>query len=149
MKIEREDVWTLSDIYNNAVVCITTNGHVTSKGNGVMGRGIALQAKLRCPMLERRLGILIRQNGNIVQELYDGILAFPVKHTWSQKASVDLIAKSTKALCDIANVNNDKIYLLPAPGTGNGCLKWSDIKELMETLPDNVIIVSKEDIFND
>lgn len=66
------------------VVCITTNGFVSTKGKAVMGRGCALQAKQLSPGLDRLLGEKIKAEGNVVNVLLSPIpdqtwLSFPVK----------------------------------------------------------------------
>ena len=67
--------------------CITTNGFIKKNGECVMGRGCAKTAATRWPDIRKRLGNLIRTNGNNVHTIYtikdsgtDKILcSFPVK----------------------------------------------------------------------
>lgn len=80
-------------IYGNALhencdaLCITTNGYVSTRGNAVMGRGIAKQIADLFRHIPIRLGSLIKSKGNNVH-LLDTIktaegpidlLSFPVK----------------------------------------------------------------------
>jgi len=69
-------------MYSIDAICITTNGFV-KKGQCIMGRGNAKMAKIAYPGIARKLGSLIRKNGNCVQPIIqDGsrvVLAFPVK----------------------------------------------------------------------
>ena len=51
------------------VLCITTNGYISSKGKAVMGRGCALEAKKLSPGLDRLLASKIKENGNCVNIL--------------------------------------------------------------------------------
>lgn len=77
--IYNEDIW---DYAETSVIGIPTNGFVTGRGKGVMGRGLALQAKQRFPEIEQRLGDLIWSEGNIVGYILDGpvkLLSLPVK----------------------------------------------------------------------
>lgn len=77
--IHNEDIWDYAD---SSVIGIPTNGFVTIKGNGVMGRGLALQAKQRYPEIEQRLGDLILSDGHIIGYLLDGpvkLISLPVK----------------------------------------------------------------------
>ena len=69
-------------------ICITTNGFVTTTGNGVMGRGIAKRIADMVPELPKILGQSLRAVGNhtmpLVQIQDDNnhpvtILAFPTK----------------------------------------------------------------------
>jgi len=130
----------------NVIICLTTNGFVKKKTDEcVMGKGNALEAKRLYPSLPQTLGRLILKNGNIVQEITNKIIAFPVKHNWYEDADIELIVKSASSLAIIANDNKNLFYLLPRPGCGNGKLKWSFVKPYIEEiLPDNVIVVTNE-----
>ncbi|MNJ08745.1 hypothetical protein D3C77_28690 [compost metagenome] len=67
--------------------CITTNGFVKPNGAAVMGRGCALTAKTRLKGIDKELGSLIKENGNIVQVITwtkgKAVLSFPVKPEWT------------------------------------------------------------------
>lgn len=67
--------------------CVTTNGFVKPNGAAVMGRGCALTAKTRFRGIDKELGSLIKENGNIVQVIHwtkgKAVLAFPVKPEWT------------------------------------------------------------------
>jgi hypothetical protein len=64
-------------------ICVTTNGHVTTAGRAVMGRGCAKEATQKVPGIQQTLGKMIQTYGNKVTRLaiYNGkcIVAFPVK----------------------------------------------------------------------
>ncbi len=70
----------------NAIV-ITTNGAVKKSGEAVMGRGCAKQAADKWPHIPKKLGALIRKNGNIAQVVDQvslgntsmSLVSFPVK----------------------------------------------------------------------
>ena len=66
------------------VLCITTNGYISSKGKAVMGRGCALEAKKLSPGLDQLLASKIKENGNVVSILLSPTpnqtwVSFPVK----------------------------------------------------------------------
>ena len=67
-------------------LCITTNGFVKNNGEAVMGRGIAQTIKRKDESISLRLGSLIKENGNVVQQITSKYLAFPVKHNWWEVA---------------------------------------------------------------
>ena len=144
MKEEFADFW---DLLNDADAgCITTNGSLVrltqGRFRGVMGRGIAHQAKQRYPDLEARLGAHIGEYGNHVGLFHAKLVAFPVKHTWEKKADLDLIERSAGELVVLARQRKWQRVLLPRPGCGNGGLKWENVKPLLaELLPDTVVIV--------
>jgi hypothetical protein len=64
-----------------STIGIPTNGYIAKNGSGVMGRGLALQAKNRYKGIERNLGDLIKTQGNVVGYIWKNpnILAIPVK----------------------------------------------------------------------
>jgi len=142
----REIVGNLWDYYkhNGFIVCITTNGDVNSRGEAVMGRGCAFEAKMRVSGLQYTLANRLRDNGNEVSWLTEEILSFPVKHSWRDRADLVLIRKSTLQLMAIAKDDmwKDNVFILPRPGCGNGHLSWSQVRPILQDLPDNVWIIS-------
>ena len=143
MKEIKGDLWTTpADI-----IVITTNGYINKKGEAVMGRGCALQAKTKYPVVARWLGKNIEEHGNHVFNLgiHDGknIYSFPVKHNWWEEADIELIKRSCKELA--GRIEKWHKVLLPRPGCGNGKLKWEDVKKaIAPLLPDNVLVISNE-----
>lgn len=143
MREIRGNAWLLAKDFD--VLCITTNGMIKKNGECVMGRGIASQFKARFPFGPKILGDKITENGNIVQKIMwnDEIIymAFPTKHKWLEGSNMELIKNSAKQLEEFALDNPDKKILLPKPGCSNGGLNWSDVKTIINFLPDNVYIV--------
>jgi hypothetical protein len=130
--------------------CVTTNGYVTRAGRGVMGRGVAAQAKARFPGIEKALGQLVTRNGNHVQTIawWNGspIIAFPVKHHWHEAADLALIERSARELvvlvdARILTFGPHSMVLLPRPGCGNGRLAWPDVRAVIEPVLDDRIVV--------
>lgn len=127
---------------------IATNGVVNSKGEAVMGRGIAEQAALKFPSIKKRLGDAIKINGNtllIFRSLR--LYTFPVKHDWREDANLDLIAASCYQLLGFLN-NQESRGLggteaaISRPGCGNGRLDWEVVRPIIEPiLGDRVLIV--------
>jgi len=110
-------------------IAITTNGSIRKDGACVMGRGVALQAKKRYGTLPYELGNKIRDTGNNVYTFKDyGILTFPVKHKWFEKADLELIERSAKQLLYVV----DRPIYLPMVGCGNGHLLWRDVRPVLE-----------------
>ncbi|MEM3116791.1 MAG: hypothetical protein QW136_00070 [Nitrososphaerales archaeon] len=136
------------------IKCITTNGTVLKNGNGVMGRGCALEALQKWPFLKKVLGEKIRASGNHCQILaeVDGVrlIMFPVKHQYWEDADIELIKRSCVELTEMSKRWRDdgtwksfgREILLPRPGCGNGRLSWENVKpEIEGLLPESVIIV--------
>lgn len=114
-------------------ICITTNGFVTTRGDAVMGMGIAKAFSDLDPRAKRTLGRAIDANGNCVQYLTmwknkTHVLAFPVKP--NQRFITDLNQVVSHA--------RDK-YVVGQPVPGFHCVADLDIirrscKELMAYL---------------
>lgn len=124
---------------------ITTNGDVKTNGACVMGRGCALEACERFPGIDHVLGRMIQGLGNHVHVLKEGILSFPVKHHWRDRADIELIRRSATELRDFCDGRGTGIdyrgpfyrILLPRPGCGNGGLNWTDVKPILESILDD------------
>jgi len=136
------ELWDFAD-EPGFVVCITTNGTIKKNGECVMGRGCAAEAKARFSWLPKVIGTHIVKNGNIPLYIPDlRILTFPVKHNWYEQADLDLIKDSAQRLYEIASHSAFE-YILPRPGCGNGRLTWSEVKPILQDLPDNVRVISR------
>lgn len=120
---------------------LTTNGIVRRDGACVMGRGCALEAKDRFPGIEFRLGELIRKYGNRVMRLgrYEGVViaSFPVKHNWKEPADPELIRRSAEQLVALADKFGYTDVAIPRPGCGNGKLRWSDVRKVLDDVLDD------------
>lgn len=139
------DLWT----YPAEFRCITTNGVVNARGELVMGKGIALEAKRRYPSLPKLLGAAVQKQGNIPVMFMDGscngIISFPTKHHWRNPSDLDLIAESAEALAYWSRHDWDvpPVIALPRPGCGNGGLDWErQVRPvLVDLLNDNFVVV--------
>lgn len=122
---------------------ITTNGSVKSNGCCVMGRGCAKEARDRYPGLDRELGFQIANCGNTVLYFEEyKLLSFPVKHKWMEKADRKLINRSADGLSKwIKYLGEDRKFVMPKPGCGNGGLQWENVRPLIAHLPDNVYVI--------
>jgi hypothetical protein len=155
MREQFGDLWTLASA-SNSVACITTNGYMNARGECVMGRGVALQAKKRYPGLAKLVGQAIRDHGNHVRRFnltIDGphdiyVVVFPTKHVWWRPSDLELIRQSAQELTAMANEHFNTTFYLPRPGCANGGLRWEDVKPVLESvgLPDNVVVVDKEEV---
>ncbi len=124
------DIWDLA--YNDYWRVIPTNGSVNSSGKAVMGRGVALQAAKKFPNLQLDLAEDLHAQGLRTLLYVDrGLIIFPVKFEWSQRASLTLIGKSCDQLKDLLYGTQMKI-VMPRVGCGNGWLEWSSVKPILE-----------------
>lgn len=122
-------------------ICILTNCNTNSRGEAVMGRGIAKEAKDRFPDLPRIIGRYLRNGGFEVHIPMDRIIVFPTKIDWRQMSSIKLIITSCHQLMDIMDSLNIQRVYLPRPGCGNGGLLWQDVRTAIEPLLDDRVIV--------
>ncbi len=143
----KEITGNLWDYVNDGCIVITTNGVVNNKGECVMGRGTAAQAKKRYPGLAIRIGNMIKKHGNHVW-LFDVdetfLITFPVKHRWQEPADPELISQSVDEMLEtVSYAFAVKEVFMPRPGCGNGGLDWKDVKPLLSKLDDRFTIVER------
>lgn len=153
MKLATGDMWSM---YGDAY-CITTNGVVTPSRRAVMGRGLALEAKERFPGVDIALADRILRNGHRTQIIDSWapfspassksptvLVSFPTKNDWRDPSDLDLIVKSSHELMTLIEEQRWADVLLPAPGTGNGWLKWDVVEEaIAPILDERVTVVSR------
>jgi hypothetical protein len=128
------------------IILITTSGSRKKNGRAVMGKGCASEARLKIPGIDRLLGAHLDRFGNNVMLTDRGYGTFPTKHQWFDKfADLDLIARSAQQLRKFTEHPDfrGKTFILARPGCGLGGLEWSQVRPLLEDLPDNVHIISK------
>lgn len=132
---------------------VTTNPIVNAKGELVMGRGIALEAKKKFPILPKKFADRYKEACHIqgyddpmypVNTGQGGLFMgqpvgwFMVKHHWAENARLDIIEHSVRELGGLAESSPHRTYAVNFPGIGNGKLKREDVLPLLEVLPDNV-----------
>lgn len=109
---------------------VPANGDVNAKGLAVMGRGVARDAAARFPNLRRELADRLQKHGNKVFLFPEyGIVTFPVKTHWIDKARPDLIRKSAQELLKLHEViegRKKRFIIMPRVGCGNGRLDWAE-----------------------
>lgn len=134
------DLFSNSTIKFADAICVTTNSIVKNTGRAVMGAGCALDAKIKFPDIDLKLGKLIKENGNIVQIILNDpkpILSFPTKTIFWEPSKISLIEKSLRELIYLTNHNSWTKVVLPRPGCNNGGLSWlSQIKPILEQILD-------------
>lgn len=121
------------------VICITTNGDFNTRNELTMGKGIALQAKLRFPELPGLLGEYVSIFGNtpeyiITRKKYN-LCSFPTKRHWWEPSDIKLIERSATLI--ERKIPSGSTVALPRPGCSNGGLNWKDVKIAIEPLLDN------------
>lgn len=128
-------------------ICIPTNGIYTKSRGAIMGKGVALAAAQRWPLIKFILANKLEKKGNrvhILLEPYEDpyktsffILSFPTKEHWRDDSSQALVERSTADLVNLTNRVGWKEVWLPRPGCGCGGLQWKNIKEILNRQLDN------------
>lgn len=137
MRTERGNLWNFLNVSDSKIV-VPTNIGWDRFGKNVMGRGVAREAAelnpdlpnwygKHCQELREYTGVLVTPDGIMI--------LFPTKKlnpkaphlSWKNLSTIDLIEKGLKELTEIPG----RIYL-PALGCGNGGLRLSEVRPLME-----------------
>jgi hypothetical protein len=122
------DLWTY---LGKGMIAITTNGYVTWDGRAMLGQGVARQAGERFPNLALRLGQVIREGGNHVLELGDGLVSFPVEDSPWSLPDLRLIRRSAEELRALADERGWSLVIVPRPGCGGGGLDWGEVAPVL------------------
>lgn len=131
---------------NADVICITTNNNIKTNGELVMGKGIALEAKQKDPIVAHYFANHVKLHGNtpclFLRDILPHFCSIPTKNNWRNKSDINLIIQSIKLMTNImTNYTFDKISLT-RPGCGNGGLDWeTEVKPIIEPLLDNKFTV--------
>lgn len=132
------DLWTYPADWR----CITTNFNIPQNGALVMGRGSALQAKLRFPGVDERWGKWTQTYGKrLFVDKFAKLIAFPVKYDWRHPASPVLIEQSAKQLNESIAKFGLKNIVIARPALGNGWLTWKQVEPAMCGLSDEVTVL--------
>ena len=105
---------------------------------GYMGKGIAYQFKLAYPLNNEdyikacKSGKLTIGHIHYFREKNKLILNFPTKDKWRAKSKIEYIEKGLDHLIQLIKQLNIKSISIPPLGSGNGGLKWIDVKKMIE-----------------
>jgi hypothetical protein len=138
------DSWAEDQVY-----LFTGNSVIKNNGAIVMGRGAAKQVRDTYPGIDKAFGtaignepslhVLVLQRRNPRMGSIK-IGWFKVKHHWADNAEPALIAESATRLAALAEEHPELTWHMNYPGIGNGGLTVADVSNLLEILPDNVLI---------
>lgn len=136
------------NMYNDTGIdtyCVTTNAILNKSGHLVMGKGVALDAAKRHPILPFVWGKYLKEHSLVGKPypllIWEDHIAFQTKLHWRDSSPLDLVISSIKSLADYAHKNPDKHIALPFPGVNNGGLSPNMVyPHLVEHLPSNVTV---------
>ena len=135
------DLYSYYSKTNKQIIAIPTNGIIDNKNKAVMGRGVALSAKMRFPWIDTVLGQMLISNGNHVHYLGSNLLSFPTKHDWRNSSDINLIKQSCYETMVLKQLYNWEYVMMVRPGCGNGGLQWEYVKPIIEPLLDDKIVI--------
>ena len=121
------------DIFNSNADCLIN----TVNCEGVMGKGIAYQFKIRFPqnnleyIRECETGKLKVNTIHYYKEDGIWIVNFPTKNKWREKSKIDYIEKGLEQLIKFIIEYNPRIIAIPPLGCGNGGLNWDIVKSII------------------
>ena len=171
----KADVWNF--IGKVDAICVTTNGFIKNNGCCVMGRGIALQARDRYKGIDRKIGSLIKINGNVPaiawKDKGTNIVTFPVKTVsevmtkdtllvkhmmgkfamgdlvpgYALKADLSIIEKSSMFLSELIDQYDWKTVMLPMPGCHNGQLTWEIVEPIVSKYLKDKVVIITNERF--
>lgn len=104
---------------------------------GYMGKGIAYQFKMQFPEMDREYVNKCKKNELIPGKLYcyDAgyklIINFPTKNKWREKSKMEYIISGLNELVEVIKKYSISSIAIPPLGSGNGGLKWSEVKEVV------------------
>lgn len=127
----------IGDLWNQpGWIVVPTNLTTNVHGMAIMGRGVAVQATNKFPLLKKIYGKYLQDEILSGVMFYAGrIICVPVKKHWIDKADVTLIKKSLNIL--ISLLKEDEKVALPLVGCGFGELTQQEVLPILEEMLDN------------
>jgi len=135
------NIWNSYDISD--IFVITGNSFVRNDGKLTMGRGIALEARIKFPDIDKIFGkMVVSKCGhlgiyNII--IYERIFLLQTKISFKDKSTIELIKDSINKLKTY--ITPDKIVNMVFPGIGFGGLCKEEVyQNCLMDLPLNVTV---------
>ena len=129
--INEGDIFNLNEVSNYAHGCNCA---------GAMGKGIALQFKIKYPQMYKEYKILCQKGlfllGHIFIYKHETGIIFNLgtQANWKSKAELNSIESALEKMLSYSNVNKIHKIALPKIGAGLGGLEWNDVKKIIENL---------------
>jgi O-acetyl-ADP-ribose deacetylase (regulator of RNase III) len=109
---------------------------------GVMGRGVALEFKIRFPENNRAYRLACKREELVVGKMFvtetqleqpRWIINFPTKQHWRNPSKLEFVRDGLEDFVRVIESHGIKSVALPALGCGLGGLEWKTVRELLET----------------
>lgn len=145
MILKSGDMWSAFGQYD--LFLVTGNSYINRRGELVMGRGAALQAKNRFPELPKLAGKIISNTcghlgfyGVIAVPELGNIGIFQTKFDFADSSRLSLIERSLGKLINMIEASGKTSVHLNFPGIGYGNLRRADVLRLLVKLLDIVTV---------
>lgn len=105
---------------------------------GAMGKGIALQFKLKYPLMFKKYKEICLKGEFKLGDVFEyaindeRIYNLGTQETWRTKAVLSAIEESVYKMFELASLNSVKSIAIPKIGAGLGGLNWNDVKKVLE-----------------
>ena len=133
------DIFKISQVVNYAHGCNCA---------GAMGKGIALQFKMRYPHMYSQYKDLCHSGvfsvGNVFEFNYGKGFIFNLgtQKSWKEGAKIEYVKEACKKMMEIATKNNIRSIAMPAIGAGLGGLNWNETKKMINEISKDYPIVN-------
>ena len=144
MKLLKQRLSYSRGIVGDNIYMFTANSCIKDNGALVMGRGCAKTVRDIYTGVDKLFGKEIEHmsefNIKFIKWHEQWIGAFQTKVNWQDKSPKRLVLHSTQKLCDVAKKRPQWTFHLPCPAVSNGGMEVDDVLNMIEILPDNVIV---------
>ena len=132
--------YTSGNIFESGADCLINAVNC----EGVMGKGIAYQFKLKFPENNKSYIKACKSSELTIGKVHyfteNGItiVNLPTKNKWREKSKIEYIKTAMDYFVDILPKLQVKKIAIPPLGCGNGGLNWEDVKKVIECKLENI-----------
>ena len=132
--------YTSGNIFESGADCLINAVNC----EGVMGKGIAYQFKLKFPENNKSYIKACKSSELTIGKVHyfteNGItiVNLPTKNKWREKSKIEYIKTAMDYFVDILPKLQVKNIAIPPLGCGNGGLNWKDVKKVIECKLENI-----------
>lgn len=108
----------------------------TVNNEGVMGKGLALEVKLRCPETFKfyEQNYKGKKGGDLLLDKPNKYIHFFTKESWKGNSKIEWISRGLLALKEMIKEEQIKTIAIPLLGASNGKLNYEHVVKQIETI---------------